>query len=169
MDSIPLERTFFARKVWRRPAARFRAWGTSPSRPKARSVALLGLRITRRGSSSHAQVCYWRSLDPSLLESVILYCWMQSDDLGEQIAAVAGQTDMAPYVSLQDQRQFAVPIFPQSQHTVARNIEAVLARRSLNAAEMKTLAALRDTLMPKLISGELRVRHSERFVAEAAS
>jgi type I restriction enzyme S subunit len=58
------------------------------------------------------QVCYWRSLERSRLHPVILYCWMQSDDLGEQIAAVAGQTDMAPYVSLQDQRQMTMPVFP---------------------------------------------------------
>lgn len=33
-------------------------------------------------------------------------------------------------------------------------------------AENRTLAALRDTLLPKLISGELRVRDAERQVAE---
>ncbi len=30
--------------------------------------------------------------------------------------------------------------------------------------ESRTLAALRDTLLPKLISGELRVKDAERFV-----
>jgi hypothetical protein len=33
------------------------------------------------------------------------------------------------------------------------------------AVESRTLAALRDTLLPKLISGELRVKDAERFVA----
>jgi type I restriction enzyme S subunit len=33
--------------------------------------------------------------------------------------------------------------------------------------ESDTLAALRDTLLPKLISGELRIRDAERFVAAA--
>lgn len=74
---------------------------------------------------------------------------MQSDDFKDQIGAVAGQTDMAPYVSLQDQRQMSVPIFPDSQHFVARH--------SLNAEQINTLATLRDALLPKLISGELRV------------
>ncbi|MFN3614579.1 MAG: restriction endonuclease subunit S [Rubrimonas sp.] len=32
--------------------------------------------------------------------------------------------------------------------------------------ESRTLAALRDTLLPKLISGELRVKDAERFLAE---
>jgi type I restriction enzyme S subunit len=34
-------------------------------------------------------------------------------------------------------------------------------------AESRTLAALRDTLLPKLISGELRVKDAERFVENA--
>ena len=110
------------------------------------------------------QVCYWRSLDPVRLHPVMLYCWMKSDDLGAQIAAVAGQTDMAPYVSLQDQRQMSVPVFPSSQHAIASQIEALLARQSSNASQTGTLVTLRDTLLPKLISGELRMKDAERFV-----
>jgi len=34
--------------------------------------------------------------------------------------------------------------------------------------ESNTLAGIRDTLLPKLISGELRVKEAERFAAEAA-
>ena len=34
--------------------------------------------------------------------------------------------------------------------------------------QSRTLAALRDLLLPKLISGELRVKDAERIVAEAA-
>jgi type I restriction enzyme S subunit len=33
----------------------------------------------------------------------------------------------------------------------------------------RTLAALRDTLLPKLISGELRVKDAERFLEKASS
>ena len=36
-----------------------------------------------------------------------------------------------------------------------------------NEKESKTLASLRDTLLPKLISGELRVPDAEKFVEEA--
>jgi type I restriction enzyme S subunit len=34
--------------------------------------------------------------------------------------------------------------------------------------ESRTLAALRDTLLPKLISGELRVKDAERFLEMAS-
>jgi type I restriction enzyme S subunit len=35
--------------------------------------------------------------------------------------------------------------------------------------ESSTLAALRDTLLPELISGELRVRDAERFLERNAA
>ena len=35
------------------------------------------------------------------------------------------------------------------------------------AVQSRTLAALRDALLPKLISGELRVKDAERFVGTA--
>jgi type I restriction enzyme S subunit len=110
------------------------------------------------------QVCYWRSLDPTQLHPAVLYCWMQSDDFKEQITAIAGQTDMAPYVSLQDQRRMSMPIFPKSQHAVASRIEPLLARQSCNAAQTKTLDELCDALLLKLISGALRVKDAERFL-----
>jgi type I restriction enzyme S subunit len=113
------------------------------------------------------QVCYWRSLQPSKLQPIILYCWMLSDDLKEQIDAVAGQTDMALYVSLQDQRRMSMPTFPSSQNVIARRMEPLFARQSSITSETKTLAALRNTLLPKLISGELRVKDAEKIAAKA--
>jgi type I restriction enzyme S subunit len=48
-------------------------------------------------------------------------------------------------------------------------VQAVLPFRKKIAAavrESRTLAALRDTLLPKLISGELRVKDAERFIGK---
>ena len=103
------------------------------------------------------QVCFWRSLDPARLHPAILFCWMQSDDLRAQIAAVAGQTDMAPYVSLRDQRRMKVPIFPASQQALAARIAPLFARRALAIEESNTLVSLRDTLLPRLIAGDVRL------------
>ncbi len=113
------------------------------------------------------QVCFWRSLNRKRLEPTILYCWMQSDNLKAQMDAVAGQTDMAPYISLQDQRRMKIPVFPEHQDRIAGRIDALLVRQALCVEENKTLAALRDTLLLKLISGELRVKDAERFVERA--
>ena len=41
-------------------------------------------------------------------------------------------------------------------------------RRNHNDEQCRTLAALRDTLLPKLISGELRVRDAEKFLGVRA-
>jgi type I restriction enzyme S subunit len=40
-------------------------------------------------------------------------------------------------------------------------------RREEMVAESRTLAALRDALLPKLICGELRVKDAERFLETA--
>ena len=114
------------------------------------------------------QVCYWRSLDRQRLHPAILYCWMVGDGFRAQIDAVAGQTDMAPYVSLRDQRQMEVPVFAADQTGIGDQIEPFLERQSSLAHESETLAALRDTLLPKLISGELRIPDAERIVGEVA-
>lgn len=60
-----------------------------------------------------------------------------------------------------------VPRFPSSQTLVGDRIQSILRRQSLAASESRVLAALRDTLLPKLISGELRVKDAERVVADA--
>lgn len=114
------------------------------------------------------QVCYWRSLDWGRLQPAILYFWMQSEDLKSQIDMVAGQTDMAPYVSLRDQRMMTIPIFPGSQTEVARHLDALLLRQTLAADENRVLGGLRDALLPKLISGELRVKDAERYIGSTA-
>ena len=46
-------------------------------------------------------------------------------------------------------------------------VEPWIARLLASCNESRTLAALRDTLLPKLISGELRVKDAERFVPDA--
>ncbi|MGQ9526079.1 MAG: restriction endonuclease subunit S, partial [Armatimonadota bacterium] len=47
-----------------------------------------------------------------------------------------------------------------------RTAGALLDRTLQCRRESRTLAALRDTLLPKLISGEIRVKDAERFLEE---
>ena len=117
-------------------------------------------RFARVGEATEAfvyspQVCYWRTLDSERLHPAILYCWMQSDDFLTQLHGRSGQTDMAPYVSLRDQRGMFIPRFDASQAEVGRKIAPLLDLVSENQAESHTLSILRDTLLPKLLSGEL--------------
>jgi type I restriction enzyme S subunit len=47
-----------------------------------------------------------------------------------------------------------------------RTVKSFFDRQHHNACESHTLAALRDALLPKLISGELRVKDAERVGKE---
>jgi type I restriction enzyme S subunit len=49
----------------------------------------------------------------------------------------------------------------------SRLIRPILQRIELSQKEIYTLSELRDALLPKLISGELRIPDAERFLAEA--
>ncbi len=60
--------------------------------------------------------------------------------------------------------QMLLPPFPLlSAHQ--NIVEPFFRRRQANLDEIDTLTQLRDTLLPKLISGELRVPDAERFIA----
>ncbi|MGC8720955.1 MAG: restriction endonuclease subunit S, partial [Thermodesulforhabdaceae bacterium] len=61
----------------------------------------------------------------------------------------------------------AVVVPPSSVVAVFdRAAESLLARTLECRSESRALAALRDALLPKLISGELRVKDAERFLKE---
>ncbi|MGY3032669.1 type I restriction enzyme S subunit [Bradyrhizobium sp. USDA 4354] len=56
----------------------------------------------------------------------------------------------------------------QVQQAFTRVLEANWLRQEANERQSQTLAALRDTLLPKLISGELRVKAAEKIVEAVA-
>ncbi len=58
------------------------------------------------------QLCYWRTLDPNLIDDRWLYYWMCGREFRQQMAGVKGQTDMADYVSLSDQRRMEILLPP---------------------------------------------------------
>ncbi|MEE7625147.1 restriction endonuclease subunit S [Methylobacter sp. Wu8] len=56
------------------------------------------------------QLCFWRSLDKKEILPEYLYYWMSSQEFLNQIGYLKGQTDMADYVSLRDQRKITATI-----------------------------------------------------------
>ena len=60
------------------------------------------------------QLCFWRSLAPDVIDARWLYYWMCGGEFTQQISGVKGQTDMADYVSLTDQRRMAITFPPTS-------------------------------------------------------
>jgi type I restriction enzyme S subunit len=90
------------------------------------------------------QLCYWRSLDPDRINSRYLYYWLSGPEFAAQYTSVKGQTDMADYVSLRDQRRMVVTL-PRldEQRAIARVLGALDDKIDLNrriAATARELA-----------------------------
>jgi type I restriction enzyme, S subunit len=61
--------------------------------------------------------------------------------------------------------KLAIPT-PEVLSEMDRNFQPLLESTWQRAVQSRTLAILRDTLLPKLISGELRVKDAERFLKD---
>ena len=51
---------------------------------------------------------------------------------------------------------------------LAKSVTRLIADMAEGERESLTVAALRNALLPKLISGEVRVKDAERFIGECA-
>jgi type I restriction enzyme, S subunit len=69
------------------------------------------------------QTTFWRSLNENEIDQRYLYAFMRSPQFQAQLASRAGETDMAPYVSLTAQRTFQV-VLPDI--TAQRSIAGIL-------------------------------------------
>ncbi|WP_370945342.1 restriction endonuclease subunit S [Amycolatopsis sp. cg5] len=72
------------------------------------------------------QTTFWRSLDLSVLNQRFLRYAMLSPSFARQLEVLKGQTDMAPYVSLTDQRSIELELPPiEVQRAVAKVLGAL--------------------------------------------
>jgi type I restriction enzyme S subunit len=80
------------------------------------------------------------------------------------------QTTGLGHVTAQDLKRLTT-VFPPMDVLRAFNriVQPLFEKAYCTRLESCTLAALRDTLLPKLISGEVRVHDAERFTAEATA
>ena len=94
----------------------------------------------------------------------------------EQLKCFFDMVDIAPFVTgavqpkLNQANLKRVPFTKGSKqlhHAFDKIIAPWFSRIRQNAHESRTLAALRDTLLPKLISGEIRVNDAEKLTGEA--
>ena len=93
------------------------------------------------------QLCYWRSLEPGVLDSRYLYYWMLSPEFAAQYRAVAGQTDMADYVSLGDQRRMWIRLPDiRVQRGVGATLRSLDDKIELNRRMSETLEATAQAL-----------------------
>lgn len=85
----------------------------------------------------------------------------------ENIEALAHLADGGAYPAVRSEVVTATPCGLSSDSVMSvfsRLAGALLLKIARNEQESRTLAALRDTLLPKLISGALRVKDAERFM-----
>ena len=89
------------------------------------------------------QLCFWRSLAPDVIDARWLYYWMCGGEFTQQISGVKGQTDMADYVSLTDQRRMAITLPPISiQRAIAGVLGALDDKIEQNRRTARTLERL---------------------------
>jgi type I restriction enzyme S subunit len=87
----------------------------------------------------------------------------------DNIDTLAHLADGAAYPAVRPEVVAATPIVRPTDEVLGRFSGVagpLLAKIAHSDMESRTLAALRDALLPNLISGELRVREAERFLIE---
>ncbi|CAN5768324.1 hypothetical protein BH20ACI3_BH20ACI3_22330 [soil metagenome] len=96
-----------------------------------------------------------------------VYLAATSTDNIERLSHLA---DGAAYPAVRAEVVLATQVIKPAEHvteTFSHVVGALLAKLAENERESLTLVVVRDTLLPKLISGELRVKQAERMIENA--
>lgn len=95
------------------------------------------------------QTTFWRALDEEVIDRRFLAYVLRSDDFQQQLSALAGQTDMAPYASLTDQRSMTLEL---PCITSQRRIGGLLGTLDDKIAANDNMTRLLDELSAALVS-----------------
>lgn len=112
------------------------------------------------------QTTFWRSLDQSVIDQTYLRYVLVSADFTSQLDLLKGQTDMAPYVSLTDQRSMMLSLPPVSQQ---RAIAGVLGALDDKIAANSKLARTAVTLAENFFKKALAPAIEERTLSDILS
>jgi type I restriction enzyme S subunit len=98
-----------------------------------------------------------------------LHQWIVSKETQNQIkSSTIGSTQQALTISALRTLRIALPKGKSSiMDDISKKLTEWNELRLLNKNEINTLTTLRDTLLPKLISGEVRIKDIENQVAQA--
>jgi type I restriction enzyme S subunit len=92
---------------------------------------------------------------------------LSSDEFVQYTDRASAGTRM-PRTNWADMSRFELAIPPEESALAFNNVvEPMVHRIMANIFESRTLATIRDTLLPKLLSGEVRVKQAEKLVEDA--
>jgi type I restriction enzyme, S subunit len=95
--------------------------------------------------SSH--LSYWRCLETEIIDPRFLRYWSQSEDFRDQLAGLSASTDMAPYLSLIDQKRLKITLpSVHEQRAIGRILGALDDKMELNRRMNETLEAMARAL-----------------------
>lgn len=93
------------------------------------------------------QLCFWRSMKHDVVLPKFIYYWMHGRQFLGQVDSVKGQTDMADYVNLADQRKMTITLPSQTeQQAIASVLSNLDDKIDLLHRQNKTLEAMAETL-----------------------
>lgn len=93
------------------------------------------------------QLCFWRSLNHEEVFPRFIYYWMHGQEFLGQVEGLKGQTDMADYVNLADQRKMFITMPPPpEQKAIAAVLSSLDDKIDLLHHQNKTLEAMAATL-----------------------
>jgi len=97
---------------------------------------------------------YWRSSNSTLLVPGYLRYWAHSPEFIGQLRAMAGSTDMAPYLSLSDQRRLLMTLpEPRHQQAIAALLGALDDKAAVNDQIVKISLDLADAFYEMFSQG----------------
>jgi len=126
-------------------------------------------RVWLVGQAGDRAVCstefiVWAPKPPA--NSAFLYCLASSSEFVESMCQLVTGTSNSHQRVKPDQLR-EIRVFAANENVIAafsNMVEALMNQVLQNSQQSRTLAQLRDTLLPKLISGELRIADAEAFL-----
>jgi predicted nucleotidyltransferase len=90
---------------------------------------------------------YWRSKDRNRIEGGFLRYWSKGSEFSEQLSGMKASTDMAPYLSLIDQKRLRIALPPiEEQRAIAHILGTLDDKIELNRKMNETLEAMTRAL-----------------------
>lgn len=113
------------------------------------------------------QLCFWRSLKHDKILPRFIYYWMHGKEFLGQVEGLKGQTDMADYVNLADQRKMSITLPPMcEQKAIAAVLGSLDDKIDLLHRQNKTLEAMAETLFRQWFVEEAEDNWEEVSIGE---